>query len=38
MIIILRTTFSSIVLEIYLQNTYEKLREANAYGLIKAYL
>ena len=38
MIIILRTTSASIVLEIYLQNTYDKLREINAYKLIKAYL
>ena len=38
MIIILRTTSTSIVLEIYLQKTYNKLREINAYKLIKAYL
>ena len=38
MIIILRTTSTSIVLEIYLQNTYDKLREINAYKLIKAYI
>ena len=38
MIIILRTTSTSIVLEIYLQNTYDKLREINTYKIIKAYL